>query len=226
MADVDRFWNNSFLRNGARGGKAGALGEDDLARLRAEEREAALRRGDRLVSGAKPVSPEQRVKCRLITTCFVCGRDDMELDGAHVVARRLGLWLADVPEDRVEGGCGHPDCVLAMCRSCHGGYDGTSNLSVNLLSKMLKSAYLLPQGRYERLISGGPATFTGLLHVTREEFHPELIHGLVHLDHLTLGFPIMRRMLIEGSRIFRQQEDEELQARLRDIRRRQKLRRL
>jgi hypothetical protein len=40
--------------------------------------------------------------------CVACGAE--ETDPAHLAAR-------------ARGGCDHPDCVAALCRSCHRAYD-------------------------------------------------------------------------------------------------------
>jgi 5-methylcytosine-specific restriction endonuclease McrA len=85
-----------------------------------------LRRTARLKSGPPPVrrtplartelaraasliaSPEQRAKVRA-RPCLVCGATAL-VDPAHVIPRSLG-------------GCDEPDCIVALCRSCHRAYD-------------------------------------------------------------------------------------------------------
>jgi 5-methylcytosine-specific restriction endonuclease McrA len=83
---------------------------------------AALRRTTRLKSGPPPVrrtplarsgrlgaSPAQRARVGN-RRCLVC-RATAQIDPAHVIPRSLG-------------GCDEPDCVIALCRSCHRAYDG------------------------------------------------------------------------------------------------------
>jgi hypothetical protein len=54
-----------------------------------------------------PASPQQRAKVRFLR-CLVCDR--APVDPAHLVPQRIG-------------GCGHPDCVIPLCRTHHRLYD-------------------------------------------------------------------------------------------------------
>lgn len=54
------------------------------------------------------VSTAQRSKAKQEGTCRVCKREGV--DPAHVTPRSVG-------------GCHDPECVIALCRSCHGRYD-------------------------------------------------------------------------------------------------------
>ena len=99
-------------------------------------RTAPLRRSTRLKSGPPPnrhtplgrtgldrsgglaASPAQRAKVAG-RPCLVC-RATARIDPAHVIPRSLG-------------GCDEPDCVVALCRSCHRAYDsGELDLLVHL----------------------------------------------------------------------------------------------
>jgi len=157
-------------------------------------------------------SDEQREKNRR-GACVCCG--ERMTDPAHLAPRKLGRF--DLGE-RVTCGCDGVLCVLPLCRSCHDGYDGRSNKRVNLLRCLLRPELRRPEHRalYARLTDSGPATFAGLLQVTRSVFHPELRHAYAHLQAVTFDFPVLSRMLREGSRIFR--EDAALEARLIEIR--------
>lgn len=52
-------------------------------------------------------SPAQREKCR-DQLCANCASPNV--DPAHLTSR-------------AQGGCDHPDCVIALCRICHRGLD-------------------------------------------------------------------------------------------------------
>lgn len=168
----------------------------------------------------RPASLEQRIKSNL-DACLGCGEE--QTDPAHLTPRLLGRFDLG---DRVKCGCGEGLCIIPLCRSCHAGYDGQSKKQVKILRSMLVPELARPEHRAlrRRLLREGPATFAGLLKITQEEIHPELKHALGHLQAVTFGFPELRRMLLHGSRIFR--EDPVLEARLAEIRELQKRGRL
>jgi hypothetical protein len=75
-----------------------------IARRARLARRTPLRR-----SAVRPASQAQREKVRP-QRCVACGAAT-RIDPAHLVPRSLG-------------GCDDPDCVVALCRSCHRAYDG------------------------------------------------------------------------------------------------------
>lgn len=54
-----------------------------------------------------PASPEQRARAKG-AVCVNCGGSPC--DPAHLTSR-------------AQGGCDHPDCVIALCRGCHRRFD-------------------------------------------------------------------------------------------------------
>lgn len=172
------------------------------------------------LGGPKAASLDQRNS--LSGKCLGCGRTDVRLTAAHIIPRFPGEKDLDGPEDRVKVDCDHEDCVIGLCASCHKKFDGASPGRVCVLAEMFEP--FMEESQYdverEALCRGGPATYDGLLLVTRKEFKPKFDHAMNHLERLTLDFTVLRQILVKGTRVFR--EDPLLQAKLLEIRAAQK----
>jgi hypothetical protein len=72
-------------------------------------RRTPLKRGVLERTATLAASETQRAKVRG-RACLVCGAAT-RIDPAHLIPRSLG-------------GCDEPECVVALCRSCHRAYDG------------------------------------------------------------------------------------------------------
>ena len=104
---------SAFLRTDAPPGRVKAIKPGPPPVRRTPLKPSALER-----SGGLAASDAQRAKVRA-QACFVC-RAATRIDPAHVIPRSLG-------------GCDEPDCVVALCRSCHRAYDrGELDLLVHL----------------------------------------------------------------------------------------------
>jgi hypothetical protein len=94
------------------------------------------RAGRSVIKRGFAASREQRAKVRN-ETCACCGIGT-QCDPAHLTARS-------------QGGCDHPDCVIALCRLCHRAFDERG--------MSLESVIAMPRYAAERAHMAGHMSF-------------------------------------------------------------------